>query len=139
MTTLAANSDRTFERKIAYGDRQVVASDILWAGSAGGDNASGYIRPLVAADVFAGFVERKVDNSSGSAGDKTVRLIEEGEVVLSVTGAASVADENEAVYASDDDTFTLTAGGNSSIGKVVRWISGTSCLVFFQAGSRRSI
>lgn len=139
MATLAANKDRTFEKKVHYGDRKVVADDILYAGSAGGDNAAGYVRPLVAGDVFAGFIERKVDNTGGSAGDKDVRLIEEGEIVLDVTYVAGVADENEQVYASDDDTFTLVAGGNSAIGKIVRHISGTKCVVFFQAASRRSI
>lgn len=139
MATLAANKDRTFEKKVHYGDRKVIADDILYAGSAAADAGTGYVRPLQAADVFAGFVERKVDNTGGAAGDKEVRLIEEGEIVLEVTYVASVADENESVYASDDDTFTLVAGGNSAIGKIVRWISGTKCVVYFQAASRRSI
>jgi hypothetical protein len=37
------------------------------------------------------------------------------------------------VYASDDDTFTLTSTSNSKIGFVRRHISSTTCLVEFDA------
>ena len=53
-----------------------------------------------------------------------------------MTGIANVTD---AVYATDDDTFTLTATGGLQIGKVSRWISGTTCMVYFEAANLRSI
>jgi len=138
MATLAADKARAFE----LGDIQelpMIASDIIYEGAAVGDNASGLARPLVAADPFLGFAERTVDNSTGAASAKNVRVRTRGQVVLAVVGAASAADVSETVYASDDDTFTLTAGSNTAIGKVARWISGTNCVVAFEALPQRSL
>ena len=131
MATLAANSPRAYE----YGDRNdipVVASDIIYEGAAVG-SSSGNARPLVAGDPFLGLAEAKADNSTGSAGDINVRVRHEGLVVLAVTGVTGVGDVGADVYASDDDTFTLTASTNTQIGWVHRHISGTSVVVRFKA------
>lgn len=117
------------------GELPVVASDIIYEGSAVGDNASGYARPLVAADPFLGMAERKADNSAGAAGDKNVRVIERGKVVVSVTGVTGVGDVGTLVYASDENTFTLTLTGNTLIGKIVRFISGTQVVVAFKSSA----
>lgn len=138
MTTLAADKARAFE----LGDIQelpMIASDIIYEGAAVGDNASGLARPLVAADPFLGFAERTVDNSTGAASAKNVRVRTRGQVQLTVVGASSAADVSETVYAADDDTFTLTAGSNTAIGKVSRWVSGTTCIVAFEALPFRSL
>lgn len=138
MTTLAVDKARAFE----LGDVQelpVIAADIIYEGSAVGDNASGYARPLVAGDPFFGFAEQRADNAAGAAGAVNVRVRTRGQVVLSVTGAAGPGDVGETVYASDDDTFTLTAGSNTAIGKVSRHISGTTVVVAFEALAHRSI
>ncbi len=130
-TTLAANAPR------AYGlgtltEHPVIASDIIYEGAAAGDNGSGYARPLVAGDEFLGFAEAKVDNSSGSAGDLDVRCIETGMIQLSVSGAV-ITDIGQPVYASDDDTFTFVAVGNSYVGDVVQWVSSGVVIVRFKA------
>lgn len=138
MTTLAADKARNFE----LGDLQdlpMIASDIIYEGAAVGDNGSGLARPLVAADPFLGFAERTADNSAGAASALRVRVRTRGQVQLAVTGAASAADVSETVYAADDDTFTLTAGSNTAIGKVSRWVSGTTCIVAFEALPFRSL
>lgn len=138
MATLAADKARNFE----LGDLQdlpMIASDIIYEGAAVGDNGSGLARPLVAADPFLGFAERTADNSTGAASAVRVRVRTRGQVQLAVTGAASAADVSETVYASDDDTFTLTAGSNTAIGKVSRWVSGTTCIVAFEALPFRSL
>lgn len=138
MTTLAANKPREF----ILGELQdlpVVASDIIYEGAAVGENGAGYFRPLVAADPFAGFAQSNADNSAGAAGAINVRVKPRGRIVLSVVGVTAVTDEGTTVYASDDDTFTLTVGTNTPIGKVVRYISGTSVEVYFEAASFRSI
>lgn len=138
MTTLAKNSPRDF----VLGDLQdlpVVATDIIYEGAAVGENGSGYFRPLVAADPFAGFAQSQADNSAGAAGAINVRVKPSGRIVLSVAGVTAVTDEGSTVYASDDDTFTLTSSGNTAIGKIVRYISGTSVEVYFQSASYRSL
>lgn len=138
MTTLSINKPRDF----VLGELQdlpVVASDIIYEGAAVGENGSGYFRPLVAADAFAGFAERQADNSAGAAGAINVRVKTRGRVILSVAGVTAVTDEGSTVYASDDDTFTLTSTSNSAIGKIVRHISGTTVEVYFEASSFRSL
>ena len=138
MATLAADT----ARKYSLGEIEeypVIASDIIYEGAVVGENASGYSRPLVAADVFQGFAEAQVDNSAGAAGDLNVRVKTRGRVEIAVVGADAVtANDRPAVYASDDDTFTLTATSNSLIGYVSRWISGTTCIVEFDAGLVRA-
>jgi hypothetical protein len=132
MTTLAANKLRDF----SLGDEEeypVIASDIIYQGAAVGENGSGYSRPLVAGDPFQGFAIAKADNSSGGAGDITVRVKSRGRIVLSIAAIAITANDRPAVYASDDDTFTLTASTNTLIGYVSRWISTGVALVEFDS------
>ncbi|WP_020675284.1 hypothetical protein [Geopsychrobacter electrodiphilus] len=115
-------------------DYPVIANDIIYEGAAVGENGSGYSRPLVAADPFQGFAERQADNSAGAAGDINVHTRTRGRIVVDVVGASAVtANDRPAVYASDDATFTLTSTSNSLIGYVSRWISGTKCVVEFDA------
>jgi hypothetical protein len=138
MTTLAADKARDFVLG-EHADLPVIASDIIYEGAAVGENGSGYFRPLVAADPFAGFALCKADNSAGAAGAVNVRVRTRGRAILSVTGVTAVTDEGSTVYASDDDTFTLTSTSNTAIGKVVRFISGTTVEVYFEAVSFRSL
>lgn len=133
MTTLAVNKPRAYE----LGDIQeypVIAADIIYEGAAVGENGSGYARPLQAGDPFLGFAERIVDNSAGAAGDKRVRVKRKGQVQLAVSGASAItANDGPLVYASDDDTFTLTATSNSPIGRISRWIESGVAVVDFDA------
>ena len=134
MATLAADVKRNFESEpaLVINDLPVIASDIIYEGAAVGDNASGHCRPLVSGDPFRGFAARRVDNASGAAGAKAVVLHQSGIVTLAVTGASAVTDVGRSVYATDDDTFTLTPG-ISRVGVIVRWVTGTTCQVFFNA------
>lgn len=131
MTTLSIDKARPFE----LGDRNhlpVIAADIIYEGAAVGDNGSGYARPLVAGDPFRGFAVDKVDNSAGAAGAALVEVKHEGRVQLSVASAA-ITDVGKPVYASDDDTFVLTATSNSFVGRIVRFISTGVVVVEFCA------
>ena len=135
MTTLAKN----LPRPLVLGDVSdypVIASDIIFEGAAVGENASGYSRPLVAGDPFQGFALRKADNSDGSAGDINVRVQAEGVVVLPISGLAITANDQAPVYASDDNTFTLTAGSNTLVGNVRRWVSTGIAEVAFKTARK---
>lgn len=133
MTTLAADTPRSYE----LGDIEeypVVADDIIYEGAAVGENDSGYAQPLAQGQPFLGFAERKADNSGGSAGDVNVRVKQRGKVRLTVAGATAItANDRPAVYASDDNTFTLTSTSNTLIGYVSRWLASTDCIVEFDA------
>lgn len=132
MTTLAADNPRTYELG-DLGDFPVIASDIIYEGAAVGENGSGYSRPLQAGDAFQGFALEQADNSAGSAGDINVHVRRRGRVVLSISALAITANDHPPVYASDDNTFTLTRGSNSFVGVVSHWISTGLAVVEFDA------
>lgn len=117
---LTKDVQRMFEK----GDRNeflAKAAAKFYEGAAIGiEIATGYARPLVAGDLFGGFAEQPVDNTSGSNGDLRVRARDDEKVLLAVAGAA-ITDIGKAAYASDDDTFTLTATNNSYVGKIYRF------------------
>jgi hypothetical protein len=128
-TTLAANKPRTYELG-DYNDLPVASSTTIYEGSAVGDNASGYMRPLEAGDPFRGFADAKADNSDGTEGEIDVRVIQSGRIVATFSSIAITNVEDD-VYMSDDDTFTLTSTSNTWIGKVARWIDSTTAIVAF--------
>ena len=132
MATLATDKQRPYE----LGDLNslpMVATDIIYEGAAVGIvAASGNARPLTAGDAFAGFCIQNADNATGSAGDVRVQVKTHGEVQLPVANVAAT-DLGKPVYASDDDTFVLTATGNSYIGKVKRFVSTGVAVVAFDA------
>lgn len=92
--------------------------------------ATGYARPLVAGDAFGGFAESSADNSGGSSGDIRVRARTKGVVQIPLSGAA-LTDYGAKVYASDDGTFTKTAGSNTYVGRVYRYVSTGVVLLAF--------
>ncbi len=131
MTTLAADKTRSYELG-EQNDCPVIAADIIYENAAVGDNGSGYARPLVAGDQFLGFALAQADNSAGAAGDVNVRVRVKGRVQLPVSGVA-ITSVGLGVYASDDDTFTLTATSNSYVGRIVRYVSSGQVVVEFDA------
>lgn len=137
MTTLAADLLRDYQLG-EIEEYPVIAADIIYQGAAVGENGSGYSRPLAAGDVFQGFALEQVDNSAGSAGDKRVKVRTRGRVVLPISAIAITANDRPAVYASDDNAFTLTAGSNSLIGYVSRWVSTGYAVVEFDSALARA-
>lgn len=133
MTTLAADVLRDYQLG-EQEDYPVIAADIIYQGAAVGENGSGYARPLQAGDPFLGFALGPVDNSTGSAGDLSVTVRRRGSIVLDVTGASAVtANDRPIVYAADDNDFTLTAGTNTPIGRVQRWVESGKAVVEYDA------
>jgi hypothetical protein len=132
MTTLAVNKPRAYEG----GNRNsfpVIASDIIYEGAAVGlVDATGHARPLNAADRFVGFAESKADNSAGGAAAIRTEVIESGKAELAVTGAV-ITDIRQPVYATDDDTFSLSPVGGVFVGFVHRWVSAGVVVVDFDA------
>lgn len=127
MATLATAKSRVFTTT-EYEDFRVVEADIIYEGSLLG-LSSGYVRPLEAGDTFVGIASETVDNSAGAAGAKRVRASTTLPFVMDVAGVSDVTAIGQTVYASDDDTLTLTEGSNSLVGIVSNWISGASCVI----------
>lgn len=132
MTTLAANSPRSYE----LGQRNhipVIASDIIYEGAAVGVvDASGHARPLVGGDRFGGFAVAKADNSAGAAAAINVEVVDCGQIQLSVSGAV-ITDIGQPVYATDDDTFVFNPVGGTFVGFVKRFVSSGVVVVDFDA------
>ena len=134
MTTRSSDIPRSFELG-DYTRLPVIASDIIYQGSAlGFSSTSGNVRPLVSGDVFAGIAIEKCDNSSGAAAAKWVQAVRKGLVLLPLTGDAA-GDEGQAVYATDDDTFTLETETGTKIGRLVR-VDGSYGVVELMAPDR---
>lgn len=135
---LSADTVRQYRNCAPIIDIPAVANDILYRGAALEDT-SGTADVLSGTGVFIGFSAAKCDNTGGAASAKDVSVIPEGEVYLSVAGVTSEDDNNTAVYATDDTTFTLTASGATSIGKISQWVTSTYAWVKFQGAAQRSI
>lgn len=114
----------------------VQASTTIYAGGALTIDTGGEVGPLSASDAsFVGFARKGADNSSGSAGDINAAVITNGLIELTVTGVNDNNDIGDVVYATDDNTFTLTASGAVAIGKVFQIVSLTAgtCIVLFKS------
>jgi hypothetical protein len=105
----------------------------------GRDRATGYARALTAGDEFLGVAYGEADNTvtGHTAGGINVRLHQDVDIVHALTGVAT-ADIGKDVYASADDTLTLTPTGNSRVGRVVA-VEGTNlarvrCMPVLQLG-----
>lgn len=129
---LSANSLRAYETETYINEFGVKATSQIYEGSAVG-SSGGYARALVAGDTFLGFSLEKVLGLA-SDGLVNVRVRSSGKIQLSVTSVA-VTDIGADVYASDDGTFVLTAGSNSYVGKVHRFVSSGVAIVSFNASA----
>lgn len=97
---------------------QVAGSAHVYKGALVGVTSGGLARPLNAGDEFVGLAYEEADNSSGGDGDTTVRVYTLGDFGHALSGAA-LSDLGSAVYASADDTLTLTSTNNSYVGFIV--------------------
>lgn len=86
---------------------------------------TGLARPLVAGDIFVGIAYAEVDNTGPghAAGALRVRLHQAIDIVHALAGAVATH-VGSTVYASADDTLTLTPTGHSRIGRIVAYEGG---------------
>ena len=133
---LIRNIARTFE--LGYINELPVkgATKIYQGAAVGLEAASGFVRGLVAGDVFQGFAREKADNS-GANGAVNVRVQDKGKLVLGIAGAV-ITDVGKAVYASDDNTFTFIATSNSFVGITRRFEAGGVMLVEFDVAGMKA-
>lgn len=108
----------------------VLAAITIFEGAAVSLEGTGFARGLVAGEKFLGFAEAQVKNTAGASGDLKVRVLTRGRVKLAIAGLV-LTDVGKPVYASDDNTFTLTQGTNTYIGRVTRFIAAGVGVVAF--------
>lgn len=130
MSALNTDTNRVFETPNDGNAIPVAASTKIYQGALVGKQPSGYGRPLQTGDVPMGFAKDHTDNTNGIDGEKTCDLKAKGKVSLFISGI-TIADVGRKVYASDDNTFTLTDTGNSFVGKLVRFEKADYGIVAF--------
>ena len=96
------------------------------------DTSTGYVVPAsdAANRIFVGVAVEKADNSSGSSGDKTVRVFRTGTFQFNCSSADQTW-VGKKVYASDDNTVALAATTTNDVfvGVVVSYESSTKVKV----------
>ncbi len=100
------------------------------------EESTGYAKPFVAGtgagtnNFFVGIAYEEADNSSGADGDINARVFTQGDFSHEIPGG-TISDVGKKVYASDDDTLSLTAavGTNVFVGRVQDWISGSDFVI----------
>jgi len=127
MTALADNKE-ILEKDGKLLSFPVVASDIIYKGALVKINAAGYLAPQAAEAGAAsvGVAYELCDNSAGSAGAKKCLVLHKGVFLLTCAGTLVQADVGSTVYASDDQTVSVTQASNEvAVGKVVEYVSAT--------------
>jgi len=93
---------------------KVKAATHIYKGAfVGIDRATGYVRMLVAGDLFAGIAYEECDNTAGANGDKSCRVYTQGDFQLALSGAAQ-ADIGKPVFAGSEETLTFAGGAMGS-------------------------
>ncbi|MFQ6048081.1 MAG: capsid cement protein [Phycisphaerae bacterium] len=117
---MALSANRDVDRYVDQELRSylVAGGAHVYKGGFVGLDANGYARALQAADQCVGLAYEECDNSAGSDGDKQVRVYTQGDFLHALSGAA-LTNIGGAVYASDDETLSFTATGNSLVGVCV--------------------
>ncbi|HPD15802.1 MAG TPA: hypothetical protein PLE19_12680 [Planctomycetota bacterium] len=133
---LALSADTPYVQdvgEIGWNELPVLASTTIYEGAmVGMQTSSGYARGLVAGDVFRGHARQKADNSAGANGAINVSVLR-GRYLLRVTLAnVAITDVGKTVFASADDTLTLTQATGSRVGVIRRYVTTNTCIVEFQ-------
>lgn len=118
---LTANRDVEFFASPELIDVPVDDNVTIFKGALVGRNrTTGYARPLHAGDEFLGVAYRAADNSVAghAAGGINVRLHQAVDIVHALA-SVTTGDIGKDVYASDDETLTLTPTGHSRVGRIV--------------------
>jgi hypothetical protein len=129
----AATADRDAKRSEGrLKSYPVAASTTIYKGTLVGLDSSGYLLSLAHGTsglTFAGVAEEKIDNSTGSNGDKSCRVRKDGEFEFVYNGGdAAQANVGDEVYALDDQTVDedpATVTNQYKVGEVVECESAT--------------
>lgn len=117
MTALAANVSREW-REGVVADFPVQASSRIYQGSLVEIDANGRVAAHAKAQskTIVGVAIAEADNSSGSAGDLSVRVQVQGAFRFAKTGTAV---PGKTAYAADDNTVTDASSGASAFGRIL--------------------
>lgn len=110
-----------------------VAAVKLVAGAAVNINTSGFIKNAAdaASEIFAGVMDKTVDNAAGAAGAKKGRVIRQGVFDFAFSGTANQAAVGQKCYAVDNQTVALAATTTNDVlvGRIVEFVSASKVRV----------
>lgn len=136
---LSANTEIPEKDAHGYNSIPVAASTVIYKGALVALNSSGYAIPAAAAasTQFAGISVEKVDNSAGSAGDLSVKVVRKGMFLLPITGSITQANQGDVVYADSDALLGIlgTGANRQKVGVVAKFVSATSVWVDIDDGT----
>jgi hypothetical protein len=126
-----AEIDIQFRSPSIGNSRPVKAATKIEKGHAVGcEAATGYFRPLVSGDLFAGLALETVDNTDGADGD--IHIVTPSSCLAEVDVVGSdITEFGSTVYATSSSVYNVA--GTSVVGSIVQFISGTKCLVKFKS------
>ena len=132
----------TASKDSAYSDGKVISFKMdavkIYKGSlVGMDASAGYATSAIpqASRPFLGVAEETVDNSGGSAGDKSIRVRTEGVFEFNLAGSCDQTYVGKEVYwdsgSSGSSLIVVLSdpGVGPKVGRVVEFISATRCRV----------
>jgi len=126
---MAASSDLYPVKRAVHGairaSHPIASGATVYQGSYVGLNSS-TARALQAGDQFLGIATARFVQGDG---DTAVECETNVQIKAAVTGASGAGDVGKLVYASDDQTLTLTSTSNSLVGVIIEHVSGTTCWV----------
>jgi hypothetical protein len=131
MVALSTDVNRTYELG-NINQIPVKGGSLIYQGAAIGSNASGCAKSIQSGDKFLGFAEERIDNSKGADGEKNIRIRKRGALLLEISNL-TLADINKPVYATDDNSFTLSSTNAVCIGQVSRIDASGLALVEFDS------
>lgn len=117
LSTLTANANVT-----VYPDQQLTAYPVgvskIYRNALVGLNPAGHLKAFVPGDLFAGVAYEACDNSAGTAGAVTCRVIKTADVELPFTSVAQT-DVGRACFATSDNALSLTGHFDAYVGRVM--------------------
>lgn len=113
-------------------EHPVLGGELIYQGAAVGlEVTGGHARTLSPTDKFLGFAEDHIDAVNLNDGEKRVRVKKKGAVLLDIPNSV-LTDVNKAVYATEDNSFTLLASENAVyIGQISRIEASGKAIVEF--------
>lgn len=121
-----------------YIDYPMLASATIYEGGFVG-SSGGYARALVAGDTFLGIAQKGCTETTAANGAEYCRTRAGVWRELRTVSSVAITDIGAAVYASDDATLTLTAGTNSPVGKIARYVTTDTAEVEFRSNDANAI
>lgn len=139
--TLAADKSMEYTEGVEV-PFPVINADIVYGGSHVCVNAAGYALPGsdTAGLIYVGESLEQVDNSLGSAGDKTVTVRRRGLIKMTFATAISIANVGDNVFLVDDESVDLTANVTNKIfcGIIAGYIDTTHAWVDIEPAIRQA-